>query len=74
MNQWSLTPLILYKAQLDGATSEYAQGNNFTAGVVFGKNAFDIYGVLRTLPEMAALAKKALPVSGSMGSDSIDHD
>ena len=47
-----------YKTQLDGAAGEYADGNNFTAGVVFGKNTGDIYAVLRTLPEFAALANK----------------
>ncbi|WP_039914192.1 cytidine deaminase-like fold-containing protein [Cellvibrio mixtus] len=54
-----------YQAQLDGALGEMSEGNNFTAGVVFGKNAFDIYGILRTLPEMAALVQKALPAKAA---------
>lgn len=47
-----------YQKQLDAAAAEYGEGNDFTAGVIFGKNAGDIYAVLRTLPEAAKLAYK----------------
>ena len=42
-----------FSGEFQGAVNEMNAGNNFTSGVVFGKSAFDIYGIARTLPELA---------------------
>lgn len=47
-----------FKSEVDLAAAETDRGNNFGGGAIAGKTAFDIYAILRTLPEIAHAASK----------------